>query len=115
MKNTQSRAAFAFVFDFSISGRKPFREDQDEEVDGQSEMIHRTQHLEVILYDRDHMVDSESCEGYWHFVVLSGTEGESGGRRKSSYIQGNPTCSIKGKNHSFFRLVKKCSGNRGHR
>ena len=82
VKNPQARSAFAFVFDFSIAGREPFGEDQDEEIDGQSEMVHRIQHLEVVSNDRDHVVHAESCEGSWHFKVLLGPEGESGGQRK---------------------------------
>jgi len=66
VKNPQARSAFAFVFDFSIAGREPFGEDQDEEVDRQSEMVHRSQHFEVIPDYLDRFVQAEGCERYLH-------------------------------------------------
>ena len=66
MKDSQARTTFSFVFDLTIAGRKPFGEDQDEEVDRQSEMVHWAQNLEVVLNDRDHMVEAERCESYLH-------------------------------------------------
>ena len=58
VKNAQPWFAFAFVLDLTVSGSKPFGEDEDEQVDCEGEVIHRTQYLQVFLHDGYRMINA---------------------------------------------------------